>query len=132
MLSYGLIVQDQTRKQQQAKMGEPCTSTLKALTQIHKDMEEQLKRLADLMTANISLHTKEVLTSNEAAHYMGVSKSYLYKLTMNRQIPYYKPTGKMCYFNRAEIEDWLQSNRVSTSKELTRDAMNYCKKGGRL
>lgn len=95
-------------------------------------MTEDLKQVADLITANIINVTKEVLTSNEAASYMGVSKSYLYKLTMERQIPHYKPMGKMMYFNRLELEQWLQSNRVSTDAELTQQAQAYCmKKGGR-
>lgn len=94
-------------------------------------MEADLKKLADQVTANIINCTKEVLTSAEAAKYMGISMSYLYKLTMRQQIPHYKPMGKMCYFNRLELEQWLQSNRVSTSTEISQQAQAYCmKKGG--
>ncbi len=93
-------------------------------------MEEDLKQVADLITANTIFYTKEVLTSDETARYMGISKSYLYKLTMNQQIPHYKPMGKMCYFNREEIEQWLQSNRVSTEAELSQQAQTYCMKRG--
>ena len=93
-------------------------------------MAEELKQVADLITANIIFCTKEVLTSDEAAKYMGVSKSYLYKLTMRQQIPHYKPMGKMCYFNRLELEQWLQNNRVSTSTEISQQAQAYLKKGG--
>ena len=96
-------------------------------------MAEELKQVADLITANTIFCTKEVLTSDEAAKYMGVSKSYLYKLTMRQQIPHFKPMGKMCYFNRLELEQWLQSNRVSTSAEISQRAQAYCmKKGGAL
>lgn len=94
-------------------------------------MKEDLKGIADLITENTIFCTKEVLTSDEAAKYMGVSKSYLYKLTMRQQIPHYKPMGKMCYFNRLELEKWLQSNRISTSTETSQQAQAYCmKKGG--
>ena len=94
-------------------------------------MAEEWKKVADLITANTIFCTKEVLTSDEAAKYMGVSKSYLYKLTMRQQIPHYKPLGKMCYFNRAELEQWLQSNRVATNAEISQQAQAYCmKKGG--
>lgn len=82
-----------------------------------------------LITANTIFCTKEVLTSDEAARYMGVSKSYLYKLTMNQQIPHYKPMGKMCYFNRQELEQWLQNNRVATTNEIEQRAANYLVKG---
>lgn len=94
-------------------------------------MSEELQKVADLISAKMSLNTKEVLTSDEAASYMGVSKSYLYKLTMEKKIPHYKPMGKMVYFNRQELEYWLLSNRVATDDELSQDAQAYCiKKGG--
>lgn len=94
-------------------------------------MAEELKQVADLITANTIFTTKEVLTSDEAASYMGISKSYLYKLTMKQEIPHYKPMGKMCYFNRMELESWLQSNRVATADEISQQAQAYCmKKGG--
>ncbi len=94
-------------------------------------MAEELKQVADLITANIINTQKEVLTSDEAARYMGVSKSYLYKLTMTKQIPHYKPLGKMCYFNRLELEHWLQGNRCATDTELSQQAQSYCmRKGG--
>ena len=96
-------------------------------------MAEDLMQVADLITANTIFCTKEVLTSDEAAKYMGISKSYLYKLTMRQQIPHYKPMGKMCYFNRQELETWLQSNRVTTEAEIDQQAKAYCmKKGGAL
>ena len=94
-------------------------------------MPEDLRQVADLITANIIGTQKEVLTSDEAAKYMGISKSYLYKLTMQQKVPHYKPTGKMCYFNRMELESWLQSNRVATANEISEQAQSYCmKKGG--
>ena len=92
---------------------------------------EDFKKITDAISAKVAVNTKEVLTTDEAASYMGVSKSYLYKLTMGRKIPHYKPMGKMCFFNRKEIEMWLQANRVATDEELSQDAQAYCiKKGG--
>lgn len=91
-----------------------------------------LEQVADLITAKTIFCTKEVLTSDEAAKYMGISKSYLYKLTMRQEIPHYKPMGKMVYFNRAELEQWLQQNRCATDSELTQKAQGYCmRKGGK-
>lgn len=89
-----------------------------------------MQKVADMVTANTIFTTKEVLTSDEAAAYMGISKSYLYKLTMRQQVPHYKPMGKMCYFNRAELEQWLQQNRCATATEITDRANRYAMKGG--
>lgn len=94
-------------------------------------MNKEFKEVANLITAKTIFCTKEVLTSDEAARYMGISKSYLYKLTMRKDIPHYKPMGKIVYFNRQELERWLQNNRISTDEELEQKAQAFCmKKGG--
>ena len=93
-------------------------------------MKAEIQQVVDMVTANTIFTTKEILTSEEAAMYLGISKSYLYKLTMRQQIPHYKPMGKMCYFNRAELEAWLQRNRVATTEELNDRAVRYTMKGG--
>lgn len=93
-------------------------------------MENNLKKL---VKEQVTFCLKEVLTSEEAARYMGVSRSWLYKLTMRKQIPHYKPMGKMCFFKRVELEEWLQNNRVATESEINQKAQAYCmKKGGAL
>lgn len=94
--------------------------------------KEEIKEITDLVINECSLSTKAVLTSSEAAKYMGVSMSYLYKLTSEQKVPHYKPGGKMCYFNRAELEQWLQSNRVATGAEIAQKAQSFCQKGGGL
>ena len=63
------------------------------------------KRLASIET--LLLSKKNVLTFDEAATYMGLSKSHLYKMTMLGSIAFYKPRGKMIYFDRAELEKFL-------------------------
>lgn len=92
--------------------------------------KEEITAIADRVSANISGNTKEVLTSEEAARYMGISRSHLYKLTHRQEIPHFKPTGKVIYFNRAELEQWLQNNRVATVNEALGQAEAYCKRGG--
>lgn len=84
--------------------------------------------------AGVEVTAKEFLRFDETARYMGVSRSYLYKLTMWRRIPHYKPNGKMIYFNRKEVDMWLGQNRVATADELEARAQSYCakKKGGAL
>ena len=99
----------------------------------------ELQTLADMISANVALNSKEVLTVDEAARYMGIAKSTLYKMMMRREIPYSKPNGKVCFFDRQELEAWLMSNRVATSDEIRDKAQAYCahtrtnkKKGGAI
>ena len=93
--------------------------------------KEELQVIADSVIDKTLFCTKEVLTADETARYMGISKSYLYKLTMRGDIPHYKPMGKMCYFNRHELEEWLQQNRVSTSTEINDRANAILMKQGK-
>ena len=93
-------------------------------------MNNKITEIADLVTDKTLFCTKEVLTTDEVARYMGISKSYLYKLTSRGEIPHYKPLGKVCYFNRREIEEWLQSNRCASTTEINDRANKFLMQGG--
>lgn len=95
-------------------------------------MEEKVRELAAAIAAQLEVNNKTMLTAEEAASYLGISKSYLYKLTMRRCIPFYKPEGKLVYFRRDELEVWLCRNRVATQDELDVQVATYIlnKKGG--
>jgi len=71
------------------------------------------------------LTSKTVLTLHEVAIYTGLSKSYLYKLTHTGGIPCYKPNGKVLYFNRVEVDEWMMQNKKVTREELDQAANNY-------
>ena len=90
--------------------------------------KEDLEAIKDLLQ-EVQGSPKEVLTSDEAAAYLGISKSALYKLTMGRKIPFYK-SAKLCYFDRQEIIAWMKANRVATQEELQAQAKEILKKKG--
>ena len=71
------------------------------------------------------LAAKNVLVLEEAALILGVATSTLYKMTMRNQVPYYKPNGKLIYFNKQELEEWMQQNRVATAEETDARASDY-------
>lgn len=80
------------------------------------------------------METKKVLTFEEAANYTGMSKSCLYKLTSQKIVPHYKPNGKMIYFDREELENFLLSVRVKPQSEIDEAASTFIvtgKHGGR-
>lgn len=53
--------------------------------------------------------TPDRLTLSEAAQYIGVKRSTMYKLTSARKIPFYK-LGRGIFFYTKELNDWLSSN----------------------
>lgn len=93
-----------------------------------KTIEARLSNIEKLL-----IGTKTVLTFDDLAAYTGLSKSYLYKLSASGLIPMYKPNGKVCFFNKAEVDLWLQRNKVKTSSEIEIEAATIVtlkKKGG--
>lgn len=72
-----------------------------------------------------ALSQKNVLTFDEAARYIGVSKSDLYKKTSTRAIPHFKPRGKMIYFERESLEKFLLQNRITPDYEIEAQAQTY-------
>jgi len=59
------------------------------------------------------------LNFNQAAEYLGFSHSYLYKLTSRKIIPCHRPTGKMLFFSKAELDEWIVSSEKSKGKSET-------------
>ena len=49
---------------------------------------------------------QQLISTAEAAKFLGMKVSYLHKLMMRRVIPYYKPNGKLCFFDKADLEAW--------------------------
>lgn len=77
-----------------------------------KELQIQLKEIKQLL----SLH-KEVLTLEEFCLYAGISKNQAYHLTSSRIISFYRPFGKMIYFDRNEVLDFLKQNYVVAENE---------------
>lgn len=85
---------------------------------------EKLNLLEQLLNEQ-NLLSKQVLNFKEACRYLDLSESHLYKLTSNRQIPHFCPQGKRLYFNRQELDAWLQSRRQETREGIEKMAANY-------
>lgn len=68
---------------------------------------------------------RPLLTTTEAAAYIGLRPSYLRKLMMARAIPYYKPNGKMCFFEPSDLDAWLRRFRVASQDEVEAQAHDY-------
>ena len=81
---------------------------------------ERLDRLERLLIAN-----KDVLTFEETCNYTGISRSYLYKLTASGNIPHSKPNGKMIFFEKKKIINWLLQNGRKSNQEIEAEALEY-------
>lgn len=97
----------------------------------HRKMEIEFKALKTRCTdlerrvtslENIITQAKEHLTLDEAAVFLGCTKSLLYKMTHLHTIPFYKPSNKMVYFEKSELIKWMKQNRSYTDDEINEQA----------
>lgn len=86
----------------------------------NKAIEQRIEEQESLVYA-----TKNVLNFEEACKFLSLSKSYLYKLTSAGLIPHYKPQGKMIYFEKDILEEWLRQNPVKTQAQIADEAQKY-------
>lgn len=77
-----------------------------------------------------SENTDEILNVEEAAKFLNLAKSTIYRLRYNQQIPCSKP-GKHLYFSKKELTEWVQSGRVKTISEIEKEASNYVNRNKR-
>ncbi len=66
---------------------------------------------------------KEWMNVPAAAEYLSVSSSQVYKLTSAMEIPHIKQ-GKLIYFRRDQIDEWMLKSRVKTRSEIEEEAIN--------
>jgi excisionase family DNA binding protein len=83
-------------------------------------MDKILTKIEDLkiILAKQIILSKEILTLDEAALYLLLSKSCIYKMTSNKEIPYYVPGGKKIYFRRSELDKWIIESRITPMNEI--------------
>ena len=84
-------------------------------SRLQRQIEELQKRMEAV--EDILDNAKEVLTVEEASRFMDIARSSLYKMTSDRSIPFYRPNGKMIYFEKADILAWIRQNRVMATKK---------------
>jgi excisionase family DNA binding protein len=105
--------------------------TLKNSRMSSEILMQKLERIENLIEQQ-GLLKKDVINFIEACHYLGLSKSHMYKLTSSKSIPHFCPQGKRLYFKRTELDDWLLRNRTDTQDEIDQQEANYLIKKGRV
>lgn len=69
-------------------------------------------------------HLSKPLDANQAAEYLSITKSTLYKLTSSLGIKCYK-TRKRLYFKQKDLDEYLFKNEMITQEELKKKATEY-------
>ena len=89
-------------------------------------MENHLEKRNQLLVGQ-----KAILSLKEAAEYMGVSESTLYKMTSARTITFYKPNNGKIYFKRVDLNNWMLQNEVKSVTQRAEDITAKIRKDGK-
>lgn len=111
-----------------AKRIELLEMQVKELTTVEPEViNERLKSIEETLYT-----TKDILNMKEVCQYLDISQSLLYKLTCSGEIPHFKPRGKMIFFEKKELIEWIKkSNFLSSeitkgsSKTISNASTNY-------
>ncbi|MFD2519884.1 DNA-binding protein [Emticicia soli] len=87
-----------------------------SLVQFFEQTNNKLDRIEQGLIAQ-----KTVLNFEDFCRYVGISKSYGYKLTSLRAVPHFCPHGKTLFFEKAEVDKWLLQNPIRTHTQLQKE-----------
>ena len=68
---------------------------------------------------------KKMWSLDDFCAYTGISKAYAYHLTSTNKVKFYRPFGKMIYFDAEEVIEFLKKNPVESQKTLSAKATNH-------
>lgn len=85
--------------------------------------DELLRRISNIEKLLEERKTKP-LNLVEAAKYLSISQSHLYKLTSQRKIPSHKPNGKYLYFYKEELDEWIRKSSSQESEDSSQNENN--------
>jgi len=82
--------------------------------------EKVIKLLGEREIEKIEAQSEDLMTLEEVAKFLNLSKQTIYLKSSNNEIPCSKK-GKKLYFSKSEIRAWISSGRRTTNDELKRN-----------
>lgn len=91
-----------------------------------------VEQLRALLKENLSFATPDAQIKDEdeiggidlASAVTKLSFKTIYQLTSKRKIPFFKK-GKILYFSKKELENWIRSGKKQTVSEIEQAATSY-------
>jgi excisionase family DNA binding protein len=92
---------EQNQSTPDSQWGERCSVKLDILL-------SRVDKLTGLL-----FHLKGTFTVEDAAMYLGITSSHLYKLVRKHDIPHSRPTNGRIFFNKEDLDKWIKSRMVT-------------------
>lgn len=81
-------------------------------TELTPAVVEALFSKLESIEKNTLLASKNVLNLKEVEIITGYTEQTIRALMRKRQIPFYRPTGRIVFFDRQEVENWQRTGKV--------------------
>jgi len=79
---------------------------------------QTLERIERFLLKNSQISTQEIYDCEQAARYLLISKSTLYKYISDRKIVVNSPAGKLIRITKSELDRFLSSNKRRSIDDL--------------
>ena len=76
----------------------------------------------------MELSSKQILTTREAAKFLGLSVDRVYRLAEAGTLPSSRPNGKHLYFSRKALEAWMMGQPRLTTAQIKEKAGKHVRK----
>ncbi|MCO7722402.1 helix-turn-helix domain-containing protein [Myroides odoratimimus] len=119
-----MIESKDVKKENAIQLQQILLQTIEEFSAFKNQIIHQQRELKEAIVLNL-IQQKEMLNVQELSDYIGMSTSSIYKLVYNNIIPFYKPNGKILYFDREEINAWLRQNKSQSISQLEQQALDY-------
>lgn len=84
---------------------------------------ELIQQKLDEIKMITTISTKNALTVEEAATYMGMDADYVRKMAKNKKIKSYRSkTGRGIYLHKADLDKWMMYTEVNTTDYIKEKA----------
>lgn len=87
---------------------------------IMKEILELLKEIKRIQGLQ-----KDVFNMDDFCSYTGMSKDYAYHLTSSGKIKFYRPFGKLIYFEAEDVKKFLMQNPVDSRIAIDETSHQY-------
>lgn len=91
---------------------------------IHNSVVRAMRTQATQPKEPAEEETKELLSIDEAADLLGLSKPTIYSKCSRGELPYMK-RSKRLYFSRTELIEYIKAGRVKTNEERQDEVRNH-------
>lgn len=80
-----------------------------------------------IQSAKPDVKQSDLLTIQEAASFLNLSKHTLYNKVNKNELPYMKK-GKRLYFSRSELMNYIKSGKIDSIQEIQEQTNNFLSK----